>query len=33
MGYIATTNYVTKDDYLNFTGIDLDLELKLKLLE
>jgi hypothetical protein len=28
MAYVATTNYVDKDDYLNFTGIDLDIELK-----
>lgn len=28
MAYSATTTYVTKDDYYNFTGIDLDIELK-----
>ena len=26
--YNATTNYVTKDSILEFTGIDLDIELK-----
>jgi hypothetical protein len=28
MAYSSTTTYVTKDDYFNFTGIDLDFELK-----
>lgn len=28
MPYVSTTQYVNKDDYLEFAGIDLDIELK-----